>query len=56
MIYTVENTWKELHEARLNNAIVPFGAVTAVAIDGVRLTMSPDEFKEAAADYEEEDF
>jgi len=27
MIYTVENTWKELHEARVNTAIVPFGAV-----------------------------
>src|SRR5919201_1977690 len=27
MVYTVENTWKELHEARVNTAIVPFGAV-----------------------------
>src|SRR6266536_2942699 len=27
MIYTVENTWKELHEARVDTAIVPFGAV-----------------------------
>jgi creatinine amidohydrolase len=27
MIYTVENTWKELHEARVVTAIVPFGAV-----------------------------
>src|SRR5437870_1995624 len=27
MIYTVENTWKELHEARVEMAIVPFGAV-----------------------------
>ena len=27
MIYTVENTWKELHEARVTTAIVPFGAV-----------------------------
>ena len=27
MIYTVENTWKELHEARVGTAIVPFGAV-----------------------------
>src|SRR6476646_3529885 len=27
MIYTVENTWKELHEARVETAIVPFGAV-----------------------------
>jgi creatinine amidohydrolase len=27
MIYTVENTWKELHESRVDTAIVPFGAV-----------------------------
>jgi creatinine amidohydrolase len=27
MIYTVENTWKELHEARVDTAIVTFGAV-----------------------------
>src|SRR2546422_11307165 len=27
MIYTVDNTWKELHEARVATAIVPFGAV-----------------------------
>src|SRR5947209_20173491 len=27
MIYTVENTWKERHEARVDTAIVPFGAV-----------------------------
>lgn len=27
MIYTVENTWKELHAAQVDTAIVPFGAV-----------------------------
>ena len=27
MIYTVENTWKELHAAHVDTAIVPFGAV-----------------------------
>ena len=27
MIYTVDNTWKELHAAHLDTAIVPFGAV-----------------------------
>ena len=27
MIYTVENTWKELHEARVETAIVLFGAI-----------------------------
>ena len=39
-----------------HDRIVPFGAVTAVATDGVRLTMSADEFKELSADYEEEYF
>jgi creatinine amidohydrolase/Fe(II)-dependent formamide hydrolase-like protein len=27
MIYTVENTWKELHEERVETAIVSFGAI-----------------------------
>jgi creatinine amidohydrolase len=27
MIYTVENTWKELHEAQVKTAIVSFGAI-----------------------------
>lgn len=39
-----------------HDRIVPFGTVTSVATDAVRISMSADEFKELSADYEEEYF